>query len=138
MSGAGHPPDVLRTRALVARRGTRDVLHDVTFALRAGEAVALVGPNAAGKSTLMRVLAGLLPPAVGEVLLLHRPLPRWDRDARARTVALVAPDEDAPPLLTVEERVRLGRFPHRGPFRPFDAFGQKTVSSQEEYLDQRL
>jgi len=127
VSGAASSPDVLSTRALVARRGTRDVLHDVTFALRAGEAVALVGPNAAGKSTLMRVLAGLLPPAAGDVLLLDRPLARWDRDARARTVALVAPDEDAPPLLTVEERVRLGRFPHRGPFRPFDASDRDAV-----------
>jgi iron complex transport system ATP-binding protein len=121
------PPEVLAARGLGARRGPRDVLHDVTFALRAGEAVALVGPNAAGKSTLLRVLAGLLPPAGGDVLLLGRALPRWDRDARARTVALVAPDEDAPPLLTVEERVRLGRFPHRGPFRPFGAADRAAV-----------
>jgi iron complex transport system ATP-binding protein len=120
-------PEVLAAHALRATRGTRDVLHEVTFALRAGEAVALAGPNAAGKSTLLRVLAGLLPPAGGDVHLLGRALREWDRDARARTVALVAPDEDAPPLLTVEERVRLGRFPHRGPFRPYDAADRAAV-----------
>jgi ABC-type cobalamin/Fe3+-siderophores transport system ATPase subunit len=127
VSAAAETPAVLATRALVARRGPRDVLHDVTFALQAGEPAALVGPNAAGKSTLLRVLAGLLPAAGGEVSLLGRKLPSWDRDARARTVALVAPDEDAPPLLTVEERVRLGRFPHRGPFRPWAAGDRAAV-----------
>jgi iron complex transport system ATP-binding protein len=121
------PPEVLDARALSARRGAREVLHEVTFALRAGEAAALVGPNAAGKSTLLRVLAGLLPPSGGAVSLLGRALPEWDRDARARTVALVAPDEDAPALLTVEDRVRLGRFPHRGPFRPYDAADRAAV-----------
>jgi iron complex transport system ATP-binding protein len=111
---------VLQAQKVSARRGARAVLHEVTFALAAGEAVALVGPNAAGKSTLLRVLAGLLPPAGGEVRLLDRALPEWPREARARTVALVSQDEDAPAMLTVEERVRLGRYPHRGPFRPFD------------------
>lgn len=121
-------PAVLEARALMAHRGRREVLHAVSFTLRAGEGVALVGPNAAGKSTLLSVLAGLLAPTAGEVVLVGRPLPRWDRDARARMLALVAPTEDAPPLLTLEERVRLGRFPHRGPFRPLDRTDHAAVA----------
>jgi iron complex transport system ATP-binding protein len=110
----------MEAEGVSARRGPRVVLHEVSLALANGEAAALVGPNAAGKSTLLRVLAGLLPPLAGEVRLLDRPLAQWPREARARTVALVSQDEDAPAMLTVEERVRLGRFPHRGPIRPFD------------------
>jgi iron complex transport system ATP-binding protein len=124
--------DVLTASGVTARRGARTVLHDVSFALRDGEAVALVGPNAAGKSTLLGVLAGLLEPTAGEVRLHGRPLRRWERDARARTIALVAPDDDVPALLTVEERVRLGRFPHRGPFRPFD---RADLSAVERALE---
>ncbi len=43
------------------------VLEDVSFTLQAGERIAVLGPNGGGKSTLFRVLLGLLPPAAGSV-----------------------------------------------------------------------
>ncbi len=112
---------VLEARTLSVARGGRIVLHAVSLALAPGEALALVGPNAAGKSTLVRALAGLLAPASGEVLLEGRPLATWTRDHRARTIALVTPDDEGAGPFTVAERVRLGRYPHRGPFRPLTA-----------------
>jgi len=58
---------LLEARALCAWRGERQVLHDVSFALRPGEFLQVLGPNGVGKSTLLRVLCGLLPPDSGEV-----------------------------------------------------------------------
>jgi len=49
-------------------------------------------------------------------------------DAVARAVALVTPDEAIPAALTVAERARLGRYPHRGPFRPFTAEDDAAVA----------
>ena len=118
---------LLEARGLSVRRGGRIVIEDVTFAIASGEAVALVGPNAAGKSTLVRALAGVLLAAAGEVRLRGRPLPECSRDAVARAIALVAPDDATPATLSVEERVRLGRFPHRGPFRAFTAADEAAV-----------
>lgn len=112
---------LLEARSLTVRRGTREILHGVSLALRAGEALALVGPNAAGKSTLVRALAGLLPVAQGDVRALGQPLGGVSREALARTVALVTPEEQGLPALSVEERVALGRYPHRGPFLPLGA-----------------
>jgi len=111
---------LLEARALTLRRGPREILHGVILALRAGEALALVGPNAAGKSTLVRVLSGLLAPASGQVLVLGRPLALTPRDALARAVALVTPEEQGLPSMSVEARVALGRYPHRGPFLPWN------------------
>lgn len=119
---------VLEARGVSIRRGPRLVVDDVTLALRAGEALALVGPNAAGKSTLVRALAGLLRPSAGDVLLRGRPLGEAGRDAVARAVALVAPDEAVPATITVAERARLGRYPHRGPLRPFTAADHAAVA----------
>jgi len=47
--------------------GRRRALHDVSFAVRAGEVVALVGPNGAGKSTLLSILSTLVTPTSGQV-----------------------------------------------------------------------
>lgn len=49
--------------------GSRDVLDDVTFDVRAGEIKTIVGPSGAGKTTLLRCVAGLLAPSSGQVLL---------------------------------------------------------------------
>jgi iron complex transport system ATP-binding protein len=118
---------VIETRALVVARGDKTVLQGVTFAVAPGDGVALVGPNAAGKSTLLRALAGLLPTRTGDILLKGRPLPRWERDALARAVALVASEDESAGTFTVAERVALGRYPHRGPFRPLTAADDEAV-----------
>lgn len=117
----------LEARGLSALRGGRQVLHDVSLSLPPGVALALIGPNAAGKSTLVRCVAGLLPTSAGDVRLDDRPLAAWSRDALARAIALVTPDEDAPGTLTVEDRVALGRYPHRGPFRAFTSADDAAV-----------
>jgi iron complex transport system ATP-binding protein len=119
---------VLEARGLVVRRGGRDLHPGIDLAVAAGEALALVGPNAAGKSTLVHTLAGLLRAGGGDVLLEGRPLSTWPRDAVARRIALVGPDTEAAGVFTVEERVRLGRYPHRGPFRPFDDADHTAVA----------
>ena len=53
--------DLLSVRGLTARRGTRTILDDVTFSVRAGEIVGVIGPNGAGKTTLFECIAGLQP-----------------------------------------------------------------------------
>jgi heme exporter protein A len=50
-------------------RGSRSIFDNVNLELSAGEALALVGPNGSGKSSLLRLIAGLLRPAVGRIEL---------------------------------------------------------------------
>jgi heme exporter protein A len=57
----------LVVRNLTCRRGERTVFRDVSFTLRAGEALIVTGRNGAGKSSLIAILAGLLHPASGTV-----------------------------------------------------------------------
>ncbi len=119
---------LLEARELVVERGRSPVLHGASLSLRAGEALALVGPNAAGKSTLLRTMAGLLTARAGEVRLKDRKFDAWKRDAWARAVALVAAEEEGAATLQVADRVALGRYPHRGPFRPLTPHDHEAVA----------
>ncbi len=58
---------LLRIDRLAVERGGRIVLRDLSFTLAAGEVLVVTGRNGAGKSTLLRTIAGLLPPAAGQV-----------------------------------------------------------------------
>jgi len=74
-------PARLAATDLACRRGERLLFRGLSFALGAGEALQVVGPNGTGKSSLLRILAGLLRPAAGtieragEVALLDDRLP---------------------------------------------------------------
>jgi zinc/manganese transport system ATP-binding protein len=57
----------------------REILHDVSFNLRAGELTGLIGSNGAGKTTIFRVILGLEAPSAGTVLFSGRPRPRRNR-----------------------------------------------------------
>jgi ABC-type cobalamin/Fe3+-siderophores transport system ATPase subunit len=61
------PRVLLACEGLSVRRGGRDVVRAASLELRAGDTVALFGPNGVGKSTLLDALAGALPPAGGRV-----------------------------------------------------------------------
>jgi iron complex transport system ATP-binding protein len=133
---------LLEARGLSVARGTRPVLHGVDLSLQPGEALAIVGPNGAGKSTLVRALARLLPRSDGQVLVEGRALATWPRDGLARAMALVTSEEHGPDSLPVEDRVRLGRYPHRGPFRPWtpadeDAVGRALEQTGIAHLRRR-
>ncbi len=87
-------------------------LQDVTFAVREGESVGVIGPSGSGKSTLARILTGHLAPDSGRVLLGNTELPTSWRGGAAkqlrRRIQLVMQDpvDALSPRLTVEQLVR--------------------------------
>ena len=123
---------LVQADALCVDLGGARILDGASLALESGETLALVGPNAAGKSTLLRAFAGLLPLASGGVSLRGRPLLEWGRRALARTVALVTAEDQGPDTLRVGDRVALGRYPHLGPFRAPSAHDRLAVETALE------
>jgi len=110
---------VPESEAEIALRGvsklyrTRDretlALTDIDLGIRRQEFVALVGQSGCGKTTMLRILAGLIKPTTGEVTVARRPL--WDGDRRdddaLRKLGLVFQDANLFPWYTVEENIAL-------------------------------
>ncbi|CAN5211519.1 heme ABC exporter ATP-binding protein CcmA [soil metagenome] len=78
------------TTALTLTRGERILFTDLSFTLAAGECVALTGANGAGKTSLIRAIAGLIRPEAGEIVFRDGDRNAIDpTDARGREVHLV-------------------------------------------------
>jgi heme exporter protein A len=69
-------PPAIELRGLARYFGERTALRDVSVSVPAGATLAVLGRNGAGKSTLLRILASLLRPHAGDVLVFGEPLPR--------------------------------------------------------------
>jgi iron complex transport system ATP-binding protein len=101
-----------------ARRGTKRAfeLRDVSLNVTRGSFTGLLGPNGCGKTTLLRLVAGVLKPQSGSVTLDGEPLHAIQRRRLARRIAVV-PQETHPTFdYTVMEMVLMGRHPHLGVF----------------------
>jgi iron complex transport system ATP-binding protein len=91
-------------------------LRDVSVTIDRGSLTGLLGPNGCGKTTLLRLLAGILQPDAGTVTLDGRSLSDLTRRSVARRIAIV-PQETHPAFdYTAMEMVLMGRHPHLGPF----------------------
>ncbi len=93
-----------------------EVLKDVSFAISAGDFLALIGPNGSGKTTLIRIILGLLPPTAGRVLLMGEKVEQFTQWSRIGYVPQKATHLDSSFPASVREVVAMGlisrkRFP---------------------------
>ncbi len=124
---------IIEAEHITAGYRAHPVLQDISFSVRKGEIVAVLGPNGSGKSTLLRVLAGLLPPQNGEVLLGGQAVRTLSPAKRAKILAYLPQDPVIPPRITVEELVRMGRFPRRN--TPFSAFSKEDEAAVSDAME---
>ncbi len=90
-------------------RSHEDVLRGIDLEVAPGEMVTLVGPNASGKTTLIRVITGVLRPRQGRVTWAEKDLTHLAPRQRGRIVAVVPQAKNLPPGFTVYQTVLLGR-----------------------------
>ena len=107
LSGAREP--VLTALKITAGYGAAPVLENLSFDVRDGEMVALIGANGAGKSTTMRVVSGLLRLSSGEIVLDNKRIEHLEAHRIAASgLALVPEGRQVFPDLTVLDNLALG------------------------------
>ncbi|MGW0906262.1 ABC transporter ATP-binding protein [Streptomyces sp. NPDC002853] len=88
----------------------------------------IVGPNACGKSTLLRALSRMLKPSAGRVLLDGNVIQSMPAKKVARTLGLLPQSSIAPDGITVGDLVARGRYPHQGLLRQWSADDERIVN----------
>lgn len=98
------------------RYDTRTVIDALSFELRDGEVLGVVGANGAGKTTLIKALNGTLPVSTGTIAIGDRSLSEFSRPEIAREIAVVAQETETRFPVSVIEFVLAGRFVNGGTF----------------------
>ncbi len=126
-TGADRSTNRLAAHGLDLRYGHRTVVDGLDLELPGNAVTAIVGPNACGKSTLLRGLVRLLDPAAGTVTLDGSDIHRMPARSLAKRMGLLPQQPVTPEAVTVESLVRLGRFPHQRMLTPWSKADQAAV-----------
>jgi zinc transport system ATP-binding protein len=137
LEGEPERREVIAVRHVWAGYERERVLEDVNLSVYEGDFVGLIGPNGGGKTTLLRVLLGLLLPMRGEVRVLGLPV-KEGRQAIGYVPQVIAFDSEFP--VSVWDVARMGRVGHRGLLRRYMAEDDAIVADalrQVELFDLR-
>ena len=128
---------VMQAKGLVKRYGQVTALDGADFELRAGEILAVIGDNGAGKSSLIKCLSGAVVPDEGEILMDGQPIHmKTPIDARAYGIETVYQTLAVSPALDIADNLFLGREP-RAPgilgsvFRKLDRGKMRKVAKDQ-------
>jgi iron complex transport system ATP-binding protein len=119
----------LRGGGLTLAYDGRVVSSELDVTIPDGSFTVVVGPNACGKSTLLRALARMLKPRAGVVLLDGEPIGSLSSKAVARRLGLLPQSAQAPDAITVADLVARGRYPHQRLLRQWSQEDERAVTA---------
>lgn len=105
----------------------KPIIENMNVQIPTGEFTVIVGPNACGKSTLLRTLARMLQPESGQVILDGKEIGSYDSKEVARRMSLLPQSPVAPDGILVEDLVGRGRYPHHGVIQQWTKEDQQAV-----------
>ncbi|GAA2306617.1 ABC transporter ATP-binding protein [Streptomyces violaceusniger] len=126
-SGAPDQRERLMAEGLTLAYDRRTVAEELSVTIPDHSFTVIVGPNACGKSTLLRALSRMLKPTAGSVLLDGQSIGSLRAKKVARTLGLLPQSSIAPDGITVADLVARGRYPHQGLLRQWSETDERIV-----------
>lgn len=129
---------ILTAENLKGGYGNRTIVHDVTLDLSSGERLLIIGPNGCGKTTLFKLLVGILPAESGCVSLLGRDITTQATHLRMQQgLGYLPQTRNIFPSLSVEENLHLSYWHGNGEFIPRRDFMIETFPMLRGKLNHR-
>ncbi len=119
---------MLEVKELSAGYGSRVIARGITFTVREGEILSMIGQNGSGKSTILKTLAGQLPPLSGEIRIGGVPVSSMKRNEFAGQVSGLFTERPKTELMTCRDVVETGRYPYTGAFGLLGEADKRAVS----------
>ncbi|MEK5037356.1 ABC transporter ATP-binding protein [Sporosarcina sp. FSL K6-3457] len=119
----------LWTENITIKYDSRVISENLSVKIPDGSFTVIVGPNACGKSTLLRTLSKLIKPSVGQVLLDGKKITSLKSKEVARILGLLPQSSTAPDGITVANLVAHGRYPYQSLIKQWTAEDETAVLS---------
>jgi len=103
--------EIFKIQSISAGYDEKKVLNNISCSINEGDFVAFIGPNGTGKSTLLKVLTGLIEPFSGDVIFKNKSFKEYNQRELSREFSIVHQTSENLLPLNVHDFVRLGRFP---------------------------
>lgn len=114
MRQLNHAENIIELEHISFAYSGEEVLHDISLHLHRGDFLGVIGPNGGGKTTLLKIMLGLLTPSHGTVRLFGQPLKEFRDWKKIGYVPQKATNFDKSFPATVREVVSMGRYAQRG------------------------
>lgn len=126
---------VIQAEHITFARNGEQIIHDFSFEIHAGDYVGVIGPNGGGKTTLLRLLLGIIKPTAGKIKLLGGSV--RDKNVRWKIgyVAQRGGNLDSQFPATVAEVIHSGRTPKLGIFGSFESADKKIIQRIAKELE---
>ncbi|WP_137133062.1 ABC transporter ATP-binding protein [Rhizobium sp. FY34] len=125
-------PGRLHAERVTLKYDARTISTELSVSIPDGAFTVIVGPNACGKSTLLRALSRLLIPSAGQVILDGRSIADMPVKEVARRLGLLPQSSIAPDGITVADLVARGRYPHQSFLRQWSMADEEAVLAAME------
>ncbi len=122
---------MLKVENLTGGYGSREVVNNITFSIKEGDVLCVLGPNGCGKSTLLKLLFKFMPKKSGQVWIQNQNMEKLNRKTIAHLISYIPQSDYMPFPYTIIEMVTMGRSCHldrwRGPSKKDIEFAYESL-----------
>ena len=127
--------DMLRIEDLNLSYGDKPVVQNLNLRVKKGQVVSIIGPNASGKSTILKSIAGIIKPVSGKIFIEEKDISKMDSKKLAQKVSILLQQNKTLDDMSIEELVYFGRYPHKKWFEGFEASDKKIIEEVMKFTN---